>query len=165
MVYLKIIGGERDGEQFELDRDEALIGRAPDCFISIDDPAVSSRHCAVLRDGETFVLRDLDSTNGTRVNGNRVREVQLNPRDVISMGSVQIVIDGDGISGIQPSATPTVTHRAADAPIAARASGVGVDAPFGTRKARGSFWTVIGVLTVLVLAGLLYWFLSGLFKG
>lgn len=164
MAFLKIIGGDRDGEQFEIDRDEAIIGRTPDCFISIDDPAVSGRHCAVIREENRYILRDLESTNGTSMNGTRIREAQLSAGDIISIGSVQVMLDGDDIDGLNPPVTPTVKRNGGEAPIAATTDGVGVDAPFGTRKSKGNAWWIIGALVALALAGLLYWFLSGLFK-
>ena len=50
----------------------ATIGRLPDNTIMVDSPAVSSHHACVFRDGDRLVVEDLQSTNGTFVNGRRI---------------------------------------------------------------------------------------------
>lgn len=68
--------GDRQGQAAILDYPYATLGRHPLCTIAFDgdhDLDVSSRHAAVFREGELFVLRDLGSTNGTFVNGHRLQ--------------------------------------------------------------------------------------------
>jgi hypothetical protein len=68
----------------------AVIGRAPSCDCQLADPSVSRRHAALRRDGERWLLRDLGSRNGTRVNGARVvEEVEVRPGDQVSLGGVR----------------------------------------------------------------------------
>jgi pSer/pThr/pTyr-binding forkhead associated (FHA) protein len=64
-----------------LDRAVVVVGRHPWCDVRIASPRVSRRHCclALVRDG--VVVRDLGSTNGTRINGRRVKEGILRPGD------------------------------------------------------------------------------------
>jgi hypothetical protein len=63
------------------------IGRAPSCDCVLPEDLVSRRHAALSRDGERWVLRDLGSTNGTRVNGVRVIEdVEVRPGDRVNLG-------------------------------------------------------------------------------
>ena len=52
----------------ELTRDIVMIGRAPLNQIVIDDPTVSAQHALLLRTGDSYSLKDLNSTNGTQVN-------------------------------------------------------------------------------------------------
>jgi FOG: FHA domain len=55
--------------------DEAItIGRGPDNTIVVNDPSISTHHAQLLLEGDTYRLKDLDSTNGTRVNGKPVTE-------------------------------------------------------------------------------------------
>ena len=60
------------------------IGRLPECDINLADPNVSRRHAEVRPAGTSFVLTDLRSTNGTRVNGTPVTEQVLRDGDVRS---------------------------------------------------------------------------------
>lgn len=69
------------------------IGRTPDNVLPIDNAAVSSHHACVFRDGDAFLIEDLDSTNGTFVNGGRVRRQTLKDGDVILIGKHTLVFD------------------------------------------------------------------------
>ncbi|MEW6400575.1 MAG: FHA domain-containing protein [Chloroflexota bacterium] len=60
-------------QEFELTRPEVIIGRDPGVDLTIPSPAVSRRHARVSRDGNQYVLEDLGSSNGTFVNGERLR--------------------------------------------------------------------------------------------
>jgi len=69
------------------------IGRLPDNTVVIDNPAVSSHHACVFRDGEEFVVEDLQSTNGTFVNSTRVVRETLHHGDVVLIGQHRLVFD------------------------------------------------------------------------
>src|SRR5947209_12114478 len=62
---------------YEFAERSITIGRAPDNMIVIDDPSVSNRHAQLELSGETYRLKDLDSTNGTKVNGVPITETAL----------------------------------------------------------------------------------------
>jgi predicted component of type VI protein secretion system len=66
------------------------IGRLHDNAVVIDQPAVSSHHACIFREGEAFVLEDLQSTNGTFVNDRRVSRCRLRHDDVIVVGTEQL---------------------------------------------------------------------------
>lgn len=76
-----------------LDELPATIGRAPDSSLHISDRWLSRRHCEIYRFEEAIVVRDLGSTHGTYVNGERVTEVELRPGDRISVGLSTFVAD------------------------------------------------------------------------
>src|SRR5688500_19503216 len=69
------------------------IGRLPDNTIVIDNPAVSGHHACVFRDGDRFIVEDLDSTNGTFVNDRRVSRYTLQHGDVVLVGKHRLVFD------------------------------------------------------------------------
>jgi len=74
-------------------RDELLVGRHDASDVVVSHPSVSRRHARLsFRDGH-WVLRDLDSTNGTRVNGKRVVRCRLEPGDRLSLGSADLLVD------------------------------------------------------------------------
>ena len=64
-----------------------VIGRSPDhSGMAIDDKRLSRKHCEIRRQGPVFIIKDLDSRNGTRVNGETVSEKPLKHGDEISLG-------------------------------------------------------------------------------
>ncbi|MEE4381023.1 MAG: FHA domain-containing protein, partial [Pseudomonadales bacterium] len=64
-----------------------VIGRHPDCEVVLADPAVSARHARLLVVGEACTAEDLQSTNGTFVNGHRVTRQVLDHGDVLTLGA------------------------------------------------------------------------------
>ena len=83
------------GQRVTLDKPSISIGRLPDCDISLVDPNVSRRHTEVFAAGTGFAVRDLGSTNGTMVNGLRLRaDQQLNDGDIISVGGTHMRFEG-----------------------------------------------------------------------
>ena len=85
---LVIRNGGFEGMRYELAAAETLIGRNPNTDITLLDEGISREHALVLLDEETgrFTIEDLQSTNGTRVNGRRVRSTELAPGDRIQIG-------------------------------------------------------------------------------
>jgi pSer/pThr/pTyr-binding forkhead associated (FHA) protein len=69
------------------------IGRAPECELVLRDSRVSRRHARLAARDGVLVLTDLDSTNGTRVNGHRVSEVVLGAGDRITIGETVLTIE------------------------------------------------------------------------
>jgi hypothetical protein len=65
-------GGSLDGQRFPLAQDITLIGRADDCDVCVQDPLASRHHAQVKRETWRYVLQDLESRNGTLVNGEPV---------------------------------------------------------------------------------------------
>jgi hypothetical protein len=73
--------------------DDLVIGRHPDCDIVLARPAVSRRHARLTyRDG-AWIVEDLDSTNGTVVNGARVGRCRLHAGDQLVIGDTRLVVD------------------------------------------------------------------------
>jgi predicted component of type VI protein secretion system len=79
--------GPQPGQTFELDQDSLTLGRDPSNEIMIGDPQVSRQHARIMRQGDLTVIEDLESTNGTFVNGMRLTGPHtLVDGDVISLG-------------------------------------------------------------------------------
>lgn len=73
--------------------DELLVGRHPSCDVVLADPTVSRRHARLrFRDG-TWALQDLESTNGTTINGLRVGRCQLRAGDRLMLGDQHLTVD------------------------------------------------------------------------
>ena len=79
-----------DGRRVEIGERPLEIGRMPECDVSLSDPNVSRRHAEVRRQGAGFVIVDLGSTNGTRVNGATVKQRALNNGDEITVGATKL---------------------------------------------------------------------------
>jgi pSer/pThr/pTyr-binding forkhead associated (FHA) protein len=85
---LVIKNGGFEGMCFELASAETLIGRNPGTDITLLDDGISREHAIILYDEEadSYSLEDLQSTNGTQVNGKRVRSVTLASGDEVQVG-------------------------------------------------------------------------------
>jgi adenylate cyclase len=102
--FLSPTGG---GDPFPLSKTEYVIGRHKSCDIVLNFSNVSSQHCKlVLSDGYWYVL-DLHSTNGVKVNGNRVTDRRVDPGVVLAIGKHEFKLQYDprqnGASGLPPN--------------------------------------------------------------
>ena len=86
----------------ELTEERITIGRAPDNTLQIDDPSVSGRHAQLLLIDERYQLKDLGSTNGTRVNSELVTDIFLQFGDRIRFGKVEARFESDATGQTQP---------------------------------------------------------------
>lgn len=86
----------------ELTDETITIGRSPDNMIVLDDPSVSGRHAHLQQSGDVYRLKDLNSTNGTRVNNETITEVTLRIGDRLWFGKVEARFDADPSGGVQP---------------------------------------------------------------
>ena len=75
------------GTPIEIVKDMTLVGRKDDCDLRLDHKSVSKMHCVIVKTDGLLLLRDLGSTNGTRVNGQRVRRAALLPNDQLSIAN------------------------------------------------------------------------------
>lgn len=83
---LVVIRGERLGTRVELKDGGLVIGRAPEADFQVPERSVSRAHCRIFRDREGYKVRDLDSTNHTYLNDDRVVEKILHDGDHLSVG-------------------------------------------------------------------------------
>ena len=84
-----IVGGDH-GRRLAIG-ESVILGRLPECDVTLDDPSVSRRHARIQRTGNNWAITDLGSTNGLKVNGTRVDESDLVDGDRLQLGSVQLL--------------------------------------------------------------------------
>ena len=155
MAKLSGMSGEFKGREFPIEQGEITIGRKADNTILLDHPTISSHHCRIVRSGDSCVLEDLDSTNGTRVNSRDVREAILHHKDLIQLGSIEFLFDAPEL------AAASARYTDANAEMATGAMSAPQDfasiSPFGAPpKARRGFWyVVLAIVGVIALASLL----------
>ncbi len=82
-----------NGARREIDTRRIVLGRSKDCDIQLADPNVSRRHAELRQEGSAYWLIDLDSTNGSMVNGRRVARAKLEAGDTITIGSTELLFD------------------------------------------------------------------------
>jgi pSer/pThr/pTyr-binding forkhead associated (FHA) protein len=87
-AVLVICDGDFEGMEYDLACEETIIGRNPTTDITLLDENISREHTIILWDDETreHTIEDLQSTNGTKVNGKRVRSANLRDGDEIEIG-------------------------------------------------------------------------------
>lgn len=88
---LVVLAGRQVGQTFPLDREETVLGRAPDCTVQLNGEGVSRRHARIVERGQGFHVEDLGSTNGTFVNGERVASRELADGDKLQIGESIVV--------------------------------------------------------------------------
>lgn len=87
---LEVIRGEKVESHTFDQRDTVTIGAADDNDLVLRDETVSRYHCRIFREGNAYLIKDLDSTNGTFVNRVRVREAWLKPGCSLSLGTSEL---------------------------------------------------------------------------
>jgi PAS domain S-box-containing protein len=91
MSVLYMINGPLSGESFEIEDDEILIGRAPDNHIQIVEQSISRTHAKILRRDNHYFLEDLESQNGTYLNGHPISagfQLELKEGDFVALGNI-----------------------------------------------------------------------------
>src|SRR2546425_12660262 len=103
MAKLVLLAAGMTGRTHELKVDKTTIGRVEDNTFQISEPSVSSHHCEVLVRGSDVVVRDLNSTNGTYINGEKVTESVIKPGQVLRLGQIEM--------RLEPEAPPPTTKK------------------------------------------------------
>ena len=92
------------GEEFMLDRPSLVVGRTKDNDIVLNYKSISRHHAEIIRDGERYLIVDLRSANGLRVNGTEYKRVGLRAGDVVTLGHVRLRFDDPTGRGPRPPA-------------------------------------------------------------
>lgn len=99
---------EVEGRRHPLVKSRTVIGRGSDADITIADAGTSRRHVEILWDGQRAMVRDMNSTNGTKLNGVKVTEAALTTGSVVTIGRTDIVFS------VVPQAAPARPTMSAD---------------------------------------------------
>jgi pSer/pThr/pTyr-binding forkhead associated (FHA) protein len=113
-----------EGPDIVLDRAMVVVGRHPQCDARLDSLRISRHHCCMTQDQNEVVVRDLGSTNGIRINGQRVEVGRLRAGDELSIAHIRYRLD----SG-QPAQEKTLADPRLDEPVSLPVVMAAVDAP------------------------------------
>ena len=91
---LKIVSELNKGTVFILSEEKYTCGRSELNDIIFTDSSVSSKHCELLKNGNTYIIRDISSANGTIVNNAPIEERELKNNDLVNIGGVELLYDG-----------------------------------------------------------------------
>ena len=150
------------GTTFELNKETMSIGRRDGMDICIKDSSMSGHHADVIcseRDGKTvYILRDNDSTNGTKINGVQVTEQELKNSDVILFGSVEVLFDSgsadaEGGTGVFAPTSVTLDLSSLDAHTNSVPKFDSLN-PLGDRETKRHTMVSVGIIALCALAGL-----------
>jgi hypothetical protein len=120
MAKLVVLSAGLTGRSHELKADKTTIGRVEDNTFQLAEPSVSSHHCEVEMRGSDVLVKDLNSTNGTFINGEKVTESVLKPGQTLRLGQVEIRLETEGMPA--PAPAPTSASAPAPAPSGAPSS-------------------------------------------
>lgn len=108
MAKLVVLSDGLKGTSHDLKVDRTTIGRVEDNTFQVPDASISSHHCEILLKGTDVVVKDLDSTNGTFIDGEKITEATLNPSQTLRLGQVELQL-GEGEGGTPASAPAAST--------------------------------------------------------
>ena len=164
MLKLVVLSPGMTGRTQELKTDKTTIGRLDDNTFHLVEPSVSSHHCEVLLRGSDVVVRDLNSTNGSFINGEKVTESVIKPGQILRLGQVELRLETDAPAAPtkkQLDQTLVMQRGVSLTELEQGARGAGFDtksAGFSKKTDKGSkiFWLVVGLVGLAILGGLLY---------
>src|ERR1700722_2945724 len=93
MARLTMQNQGHEGRSLELRLGAKRVGRDPENDFPIEHPTVSTHHCEFILSGDGVVLHDLDSTNGSFVNGQQVTNIWLETGQTVRLGDVELLVD------------------------------------------------------------------------
>jgi hypothetical protein len=167
MAKLVVLTQSMAGRSCDLASERTTIGRIEENNFQISEPSVSSRHCEILLRGNDVVVKDLGSTNGTFINGEKITEEGvLKPGQTLRLGNVELKLDTPGApapaSGSAPAPAPAPKKEAAKpttggvrmSDLEGGGRTVAIDTSVFTKKKPSKnlyFWIGVGVAILVII--------------
>lgn len=192
MAKLVILNQGMTGRSIELTVERTTVGRVEENTVQIADASISSRHAEILLRGTDIVIRDLNSTNGTFINNEKISEATLKPGQTLRFGQVEMKLDdGKPVGGpAAPAYAPSAGAAPAPAPAPKRSNegstmvmsrgvsltdleqggtrppGFDTNTVFSKKKNKVNTYFIIGgVVVALIIVGLIIYALSKVKNG
>lgn len=158
------------GKTLNLDSESVRIGRSDEADLTIVDGTISGIHCELVRDEDgDYKVTDLGSTNGIRINGERLTEGKLKNADMLQVGEIEILYDREG------SKPPTAKSDTQSTGVIDLEGTINTMIPKGmesldptaknksSSKKNNKIFFIAGGILLAVIFGLLYMLVSGSF--
>jgi pSer/pThr/pTyr-binding forkhead associated (FHA) protein len=153
------------GRSFELSGREITVGRLEDNAIQLEHASVSGHHAVLTLDEQDYILKDLDSTNGSRVNGEKITSQKLRRNDMVRLGNIELLYDSEHAPPGRPMPSLSERVNLAECATKGHPGDFANASPLKKRdryKEKTRWPLVIAILTVLAVAGVAY-FVWGVF--
>ena len=158
MACLTVLDGPLKGQRVALDLPVTRIGRRDGNDWVLQDGSISGTHCEIEKSDAGFTVRDLDSTNGTKVNSEPIKEKALIRNDIILKGEIPVMIEGDDVpqsEAAEPYAIPRTTI------VIQQKRTLETPKEFGKKSNSNKIWFAVIFVLLLVIVGLLVRLLTG----
>jgi pSer/pThr/pTyr-binding forkhead associated (FHA) protein len=170
MAKLVIQNQGMTGRAHELNVDRTTIGRVDDNTFQIADPSVSSHHCEVHLRGGEILIRDLNSTNGSFINGEKITEHALKAGQTLRLGQVELKLEAEGAAAGSSSPAPAPVKKQVDATMimprgvsldqldqgGARPPGFDTNTAFSKKSNKvNKYFIIVGIVVAVVIVGLI----------
>ena len=164
MAKLVVLSAGMTGRTQELKVEKTTIGRVEDNTFQIAEPSVSSHHCEVLLRENDVVVRDLNSTNGTFINGEKVTESAIKPGQILRLGQIEMRLETDAPGAPakkQIDQTMVMQRGVSLTELEQGARGSGFDTKSAGFSKKGNnvnkvFWIVAALVGLVIVVALLY---------
>jgi len=107
MARLVLLSEGLTGRTYDLKVEKTTVGRVSDNTFEIPEASVSSHHAEIILQGNDVLVKDLNSTNGTFINGNQVTEAVLKPGQILRLGTIEMRLETN--DGTPPPPPPKKT--------------------------------------------------------
>jgi len=150
---------EFEGKSFDLKGPEITVGRVADNMVQVEHASVSGHHAILKLDGQDYLIKDLDSTNGTRINGEKIAQQKLRRNDIVRLGNIELLYDSEHQPPGQPMPSLSERVNLAECVTKGRPANF-VNASPIVKKIKGQpdkIWTtILSILALLAVAGIGY---------
>ncbi len=173
MAKLVVLSEGYTGRTYELKVDKTTVGRLEDNTFQILEPSVSSHHCEVMLRGHDILVKDLNSTNGTFINGEKITEAVLKPGQILRLGTIELRLEAGGAPAAAAAAagkkppldqTRVISQgvKLNDLELGTQPVKFETDSPFArkTNKANIIFIAVGVVLGAIIIAAIVFAFIK-----
>ena len=144
---------------FELKGNEMTVGRLADNDIQIEHPSVSGHHAVFRLESQDYAVKDMESTNGTRINGEKVLQQKLRRNDMLRLGNIELLYDSEHSPPGEPMPSLSPRVNLSECSSRGRPADFTNASPLG-KKIRGKqakAWTAaLALLSVIAIGALAY---------